>query len=124
MASFLSIVVPWESGSDLGPALAALVGLNMSIMRSRQLPGIYASGVRYQREAWVNGRPREQWLTAPIIIERGVGDCEDLASWRSAELRLAGIDAMAIARPSSVGYHIVVRYPDGTIEDPSRKLGM
>jgi hypothetical protein len=124
MAAFLSIVVPWAGESDLAPALAALTGLNLSIMRRHALPQLYDSGVRYQREAIAHGRPREQWLTAPVVLSRGAGDCEDLCCYRAAELRLKGIAAIAMARPSSVGWHIVVKYPDGQIEDPSRKLGM
>jgi hypothetical protein len=124
MAARLAIVVPWAGAADLAPALAALTGLNLSIMRRSELPQLYASGVVYRRESYVNGRPREQWLTAPVVLELGCGDCEDLSCWRAAELRLQGINARAIARPSSLGWHIVVQYPDGTIEDPSRKLGM
>lgn len=123
-ASSLAILVHWSDESDLAPALAALTGLNASIMRRRRLPPLYESGVRYQREALLNGRPREQWLTAPFVLERGFGDCEDLATFRAGELIVQGIEARAIARPSNIGFHIVVRYPDGTIEDPSRKLGM
>lgn len=124
-APLLAIIVPWNGPSDLAPALAALVGLNCDIMRRRQLPPLYSSGVRYERETRLaDGTPREQWLTAPVVLLRQAGDCEDLASWRAAELRLQGIPAMAVPKRSSVGWHIVVQYPDGTIEDPSRKLGM
>jgi hypothetical protein len=123
--TLLAIIVPWAGISDLAPALAALTGLNMEILRRHPLPSIYGCGVRYQREERLaDGTTREQWLTAPVIHMRHAGDCEDLASWRAAELRLQGIEATAIAKRSSLGYHIVVRYPDGTIEDPSRKLGM
>ncbi len=57
-------------------------------------------------------------------------NCEDLACWRAAELRVReGI----LAEPTFIWklrpnggylYHILVRYPDGRIEDPSRTLGM
>jgi|SRR4051812_36125329 hypothetical protein len=124
-ASLLAIVYPWAGLSDLAPALAALTDLNMTLLRRRPLPLLYDSGVRYEREKpFDDGTPREQWLTAPVVLMRHAGDCEDLACWRSAELQLQGIDAKAQARRSSVGYHIVVVYANGTIEDPSRKLGM
>lgn len=59
-----------------------------------------------------------------------VHNCEDLASWRAAELTARyGIQARPVfveqPRPNgSMLYHIVVRFPDGRTEDPSRILGM
>ena len=59
-----------------------------------------------------------------------VSNCEDLACWRAAELRVRYNIA---ARPSflwrrkptgSYLYHIQVKHPDGRTEDPSRRLGM
>ncbi|MBK8255580.1 MAG: hypothetical protein IPK82_23320 [Polyangiaceae bacterium] len=91
-------------------------------------PRLYESGVRYEREPY----PREEWTDAAETAARGFGDCEDLACWRVAELRVEGIDA----RPGFVRrrvltqmgwqtiYHIVVLYPTGQIEDPSKHLGM
>lgn len=90
-------------------------------MRLRPLPALYASGVRYQRE-----HNREDWQTAEETLQRGHGDCEDLAAFRAAELRNAGeLGAKAVCyapRPGLI--HCVVRRADGTIEDPSRRLGM
>lgn len=57
-------------------------------------------------------------------------NCEDLACWRAAELRERyKVDAEPTfiwkLRPNGgYLYHILVRYPDGRIEDPSRTLGM
>lgn len=86
---------------------------------------LYESGVRYSQE----GRGDEVWQAVPVI--RDTADCEDLACWRAAELRVSGEDpdARAVARgkplaPGRVLYHVVVQRGDGTIEDPSRKLGM
>lgn len=58
-----------------------------------------------------------------------VHNCEDLATWRAAELQRQGIDAVAfwkeqILEDGQTLYHILVRWPNGTIEDPSRLLGM
>jgi hypothetical protein len=122
---FLAIIVPWAGPLDLAPALAALTALNREILRRHPLPPLYETGIRYHREARLpDGSSREQWLTAPVIYMRKAGDCEDLGCFRAAELQLQGIDAHAICKRSSVGFHIVVQYADGTIEDPSRKLGM
>lgn len=59
-----------------------------------------------------------------------VHNCEDLACWRAAELRVRyGV----LAEPTFIWklrpkggylYHILVKLPDGRIEDPSRTLGM
>lgn len=56
-------------------------------------------------------------------------NCDGLASWRAAELRQAGIEASPYItnRPNPRGgtiYHVIVRYPDNTTEDPSLLLGM
>jgi hypothetical protein len=125
-AQLLAILVPWAGIDDLSPALAALTALNMAIIRRHpRMPDIYFGGVRYEREKRLaDGTTREQWLTCPVILQRGVADCEDLGAWLSAIRQLQGIDAHAVPIHTSIGYHIVVRYPDGTIEDPSRKLGM
>ena len=59
-----------------------------------------------------------------------VHNCEDLACWRAAELVVRhNIQARPVfmERRRSNGsylYHILVRYPDGRIEDPSKILGM
>lgn len=91
-------------------------------------PPLYASGVRYIREPW----GYEQWVTIPRILAQGGADCEDLASWRIAELRIRGINARPMWRyfegmgPNGEPfrmYHILVWTPYG-IDDPSARLGM
>ena len=126
----LSLVTPFDGERDLKFALAVLTVLDMEQIRQHRLPPLYASGVRYRREqpkqCWapVNGGC-EDWLTALELLRQGVGDCEDLAAYRAAELRLAGEKATAFPRPNGVmGWHIQVRREDGSIEDPSAKLGM
>jgi hypothetical protein len=87
-------------------------------------PGIYRSGVRYQMEP----RGSERWQGIAACLARGVGDCEDLACWRAAELRAGGTAAMpsAIWRPvdGRIRAHAFVALPDGSTEDPSEVLGM
>lgn len=103
-------------------ALLGLVAVNVALMRTRsQLPPLYASGVRYQRE-----RGTERWQTCEQVFSARVGDCEDLAAWRVAELHQAGeVDAAPIVtRTGRKLWHVRVRRADGTIEDPSRILGM
>lgn len=93
-----------------------------------ETPKIYKSGVKYAREPF----GYESWPNIPVILRRGVGDCEDLAAWRVAELRQEGIPA----RPSWYFndlkgphgdyrlYHIRVWIPNVGPEDVSVNLGM
>jgi len=83
-------------------------------------PSIYACGARYRRE---HGGERWQSVAEMMQARPPSGDCEDLAAWRVAELRCAGEDAsVRIVRTSRGTFHAIVRYSDGTIEDPSRIL--
>ena len=88
-------------------------------------PKIYKAPVRYVAE-----EKTEHWQDIPHIIEAGMGDCEDLACWRVAELRhVAGIRARPFitwrkSGKGSLRYHALVKWPDGRIEDPSLALGM
>jgi hypothetical protein len=128
--SHVRVSMPFFGRTDLQLGLDAATAWNIRALQTRPLPGIYDAGVRYAREPMCRSSRGqvgvcEEWLTAHEVIARGQGDCDDLGAWRAAELRLAGdADAHAIARPSAAGWHIVVRHGDGTIEDPSAKLGM
>jgi hypothetical protein len=105
------------------------------------MPSLYGSGVFYREEE----PGHEDWIDALGVLQQGFADCEDLAAWRAAELRAAGIEAEPVIKwqwlPREVmirqGYpgdklpakgvwlvHCCVRFPDGTIEDPSKILGM
>lgn len=130
MAAHLQIVVPWAGERELRPALAALTALNRAFMRAHRIPALYSTGIRYQREArGPDGVVREAWCSAPVMLERWrvsqIGsDCEDLSCYRAAELQLKGVPAVAVPVRSGIGWHIIVRHPDGRTEDPSKQLGM
>lgn len=86
---------------------------------------LYQSGVYYQAEP----PGEEEWLDIPSLYKQGFGDCEDLACARAAELRFAGIGAVPCIRHKKMAsgltlVHVLVLWPDGTIEDPSKNLGM
>lgn len=117
----ISIIVGADHGT-LASLLEGLVRTNVWLMETNPLPPLYSSGVRYRREP----RGSEEWTPAPRVFARRFGDCEDLAAWRAAELRRAGeLDARAIPiRSGARIWHAVVEREDGTIEDPSRALGM
>ena len=125
-----AIVVPRLAPSVVGHLLAALTRINYDLIRERSAPLLYRSGVVYQAEGRDAHGMREDWRTIPVVREMGAGDCEDLACWRAAELWMLGEPNAAAVSTSravpglGVVYHIVVRRADGTIEDPSKRLGM
>jgi hypothetical protein len=124
----LSIVMPFDGRDDLRLALAAVTVIDMQQIEKHRLPKLYKSGVRYRREFCLAPEVREtceRFLTALQLLKERFGDCDDLAPYRAAELILGGdIRARAIPVRSEVGWHCVVRRGDGSIEDPSAKLGM
>ncbi len=106
--------------------LEALIEANVAYLEARpETPWLYESGVTYEEERF----DRDDWNDIPETLVVKVGDCEDLAAWRIAELRMR---AHEDARPhvtfdqrgARVTYHVTVRRADGRIEDPSRVLGM
>lgn len=102
-------------------------------------PKLYESGVIYvpeqRRTVKVAGLGEkvieygEDWQSIPAALKAKKADCEDLAAWRAAELRMQGIQATPHIKvrklPSGAWCaHAVVKLPNGRIEDPSAKLGM
>ncbi len=98
-------------------------------------PLLYESGVFYEREP----PGQELWLPIPwVLMRRDIGrgaDCEDLACWRAAELRVRGepphwkpenatVFHTNRMTPKGRLYHILVRRASGHAEDPSVILGM
>lgn len=136
----------------LRQALEGLTRVNAAMLlgalvAGRPMPSIYMHGARYEREPGA----REWWQTVADTYAVKASDCEDLATARTAELRLAPLmffpnvvrklphapelrdaiiagalyPARAITKKTGPRtYHALVEHPDGRIEDPSRKLGM
>jgi hypothetical protein len=108
--------------------LEALVKLNrLQRRRNPRLPALYQSGVRYRREARDprTGNRKEHWRTFGEMMEARSGDCEDMVAARVSELREKGINAKPwLKKVSPRMWHVLVRWPDGRIEDPSKRLGM
>jgi hypothetical protein len=121
------VLVKVEGGADIIDLVEKLISLNRRWLRAHpETPGLYESGVRYQAEP-----PGEEfWLHIPYILMAGVCDCEDLVAYRVAWLR--EVDGEEEARPDLIRqrapglevWHVRVRRADGSIEDPSRILGM
>lgn len=104
--------------------LEALTNLNLVWLSQNYPPPLYESGVVYKKERM----RRENWQDIPTTLRKGHGDCEDLTAWRVAVLRYNGEAASPFIEEypthNGVYYHVVVRRADGSIEDPSRALGM
>lgn len=69
----------------------------------------------------------EHFDHAAKVLGRGWGDCDDLAPWHAASLRVTGEDpgALAVVRRSGpTRWHAVVQRSDGSFDDPSREAGM
>jgi hypothetical protein len=124
--------------------MEALVRINQSHIRQfRHLttdkkvpapyPFLYRAGVHYEPEPGT-----EEWLDIPNVLAASGGtfpgpwaDCEDLACWRTAELREQPkpVAAKPFAKwrlkpDGSYAYHALTLLPDGRLEDPSLVLGM
>lgn len=109
------------------PILEATVQIDQAILQNYKIPPLYQSGVRYREEP--RGQGFEDFAIIPQILARGFGDCDDLSPWRVAELRHQGEKAKIRItwkrQPDGQKlFHVQVRRGDGTIEDPSRILGM
>jgi hypothetical protein len=85
-------------------------------------PSPLDTSVRYKRER----SGLEEWDNAKTCIERGWGDCEDLAAWECAGINLDE-DPEAICVLIRTGpklFHCVVMMSDGTLRDICPDLGM
>lgn len=134
--------------------LEAVITNNRYLMRRYpgKIPELYTSGVRFRAEPWANMpsaaeiaaapdgfKPLpsiEQFCPAPVLLERGFGDCAQLCAWRVAALREEGEEDAALryyvrsdSPPGTPNrrrwYHVEVRRGargDRAIEDPSRRL--
>ena len=121
--------------------VAVLADHNARQISGRRLPHLYDSGARYRVD------PADEPLyDAATVLQRGAGDCEDLAAYLAADLRLYGMAALPPAHPlhhhiglepstarpvlldfGGLQYHAVVRIDSarGVVEeDPSGRLGM
>ena len=86
-------------------------------------PHFYSSGVTYATETGT-----ELLLDWVHCLAKGTGDCASLAAWRLGELlrqgEKASISIDVCERDEADYLHVRVRRENGSIDDPSRKLGM
>lgn len=134
----LSIVMPFTNKAALQLACDVTTLIDEHELRSRpRFPLLLEAGVFYERDevcrtAFVPGSC-ERFLSATqglaeVRSGRMPGlDCDDLATWRAAELRIRYGYKKARAVPvraPGVGWHILVKVGDGRIEDICKVLGM
>ena len=109
--------------------LETLCQINEWHRSQEHFPPLYKSGVFYEEEP----PGEEEWLDTPTLRKTGKGDCEDIACDRVAELRYhCGIPAVPCIKFKDFNVngkvitlvHVMVLRPDGTLEDPSKVLGM
>jgi|CXWL01.1.fsa_nt_gi hypothetical protein len=114
------ILVPLGGHKEIMRALDILIALNMIYLRAHPREvGLYESGTRYADPG------KLAWYTVPLMYDRKEGDCKDLCGVRVAQLRLTGEKASAhLKRVNNRLWHVQVKRGNGTIEDPSRLLGM
>jgi len=115
--------VPVRSVQELHGLLAAHVHSCVDDLRRTPGPSVYRSDVRYRVEA----PGRERWQLPSETRQIGYGDCEDLASFRAADLIVSGEDPGAAVwtyQSAPNVRHCIVKRSNGTTEDPSRILGM
>lgn len=107
------------------------VAHNRLLMRLNRVPRLYdlrrQGLVEFDQEP--NAGKYEEFASAPLVIARGWGDCDDLCAYRVAELLETGEPARLRIYCKETAddiklYHVQVRRADGTIEDPSRICGM
>ena len=127
--------------------LDCLTAINRAYLRFRAYPDLYSAGIRYHEDNPAPGSTcgDDDWCDIETVYRRKIGDCDDLACVRAAQLQHRGIRARAIPllRRSNGrhDYHIVIAWPLGLrsypktvyrdpsgsgllLEDPSAVLGM
>jgi hypothetical protein len=123
----LAIPEAHVSADVLDSALEASTRLNSAMVAKREVP-TFSTAVKAGRVKWAPEPPgAERFDHARTVLGRGWGDCDDLAPWQAASLRVTGVDPGATANVVKSGpnrWHAIVKRSDGTIEDPSRQAGM
>ena len=111
----------------LEPTAEAVTRLDEDLIRSGKVPTFHEA-LRRGAVKWKPEPPGEERFDhAGVVLDRGWGDCDDLAPWRAASARATGEDPGArveMLRRSPTLWHAVVRRSNGRREDPSAEAGM
>lgn len=121
----VAIPEPHISAPVLDAALESTTRLNEALIKEGSVPTFVqaADSVRWKPEP----PGQEHFDHAALVLGRGWGDCDDLAPWHAASLRVTGKDPGATAfvkRSGPKTWHALVRRSDGKVEDPSIRAGM
>lgn len=122
------IAVPEEhvDAPTLNAGLEMNTRVNERLLRAGEAPTFdqaIRKGIRWREEP----PGHEEFAHARKVVGRGWGDCDDLAPYRAATLRVTGRDPDARAevfRSGPTRWHAVVVRGDGSVEDPSQTAGM
>jgi hypothetical protein len=111
----------------LNHALEAVTIANSAMMKRGLVPKI-SGFIKAGKVKWKPEPPGDEHFDlASTVIQRGWGDCDDLAPAYAGQLRATGQDPGArafVKRSGPTRWHALVRRSDGTIVDPSRAAGM
>lgn len=126
----LNIAVPEHHVTKpvLDSALESVTRLNEQMIRNGQLP-LLSDALRQNLFRW-KPEPKgsgEHFDHGQKVLARGWGDCDDLAPWHAASLRVTQGDrgAKAVVRRSGPKmWHAIVNRSNGEVDDPSRWAGM
>lgn len=116
-----------EEASVIDHALETTAAAAQPLVASGRVPTA-ADAIESGRVRWRPEAPGDEHFDPPhLVLPRGHGDCDDLASWHAASLRATGEDPHAFPRVYKSGkdtWHAIVERSDGSIDDPSRWAGM
>jgi hypothetical protein len=121
----VAVPEPHVSAPVLDAALEGVTRLNEALIREGAVPPF--DDVKH-RLRWKPEPPGEEHFDhAGVVLRRGWGDCDDMAPYQAASLRVTGEDPGARAQVRKSGpkrWHALVRRSDGSIDDPSIETGM
>lgn len=123
----INVAVPEKNVSApiLNAMLEATTRVDQALIKEGSVPTFREA---VDRVRWAPEPPGDEHFDhAALVLQRGKGDCDDMAPWHAASLRMTGEDrgAKAIVRKSGPSrWHAVVQRSDGSIDDPSREAGM
>ncbi|MCK6587290.1 MAG: hypothetical protein L6Q76_06870 [Polyangiaceae bacterium] len=107
---------------EVAGALSGLVNANLAVLQDGYRPDVE----RLKRLRYVEDPAGEdEWVTIQKLIERGAGDCEDLAAAWTACLLSRGVGAsmwVAVLKPYKRRYHGYLRVQGraGNVAGPGR----
>lgn len=115
---------PFENFERLSRVVAgfveALARANLEwLAKHPETPALYQARIKY-----VEDTGSDDWCDIPEVLKRGIGDCDDFAAWRLAELwRMGEREAKAAVDVTKQGdritYHAFILRANGTPEDPA-----